>query len=82
MSSLCDQIQRCSGTAGERGRRKDKLLCRVRNTRLGQEPHKQLCCQGEIVINMLLRGQGIAARVEEQTARLGRGRKVLNQLCS
>lgn len=29
---------------GETGRRKDKLLCRFKNTRLGQELHKQLCC--------------------------------------
>lgn len=48
---------------GPRGRRKDKLLCRVRNTRLGQELHKQLCCQGKIVIDMPRRGQNIAARV-------------------
>lgn len=67
---------------GARGRRKDKLLCRVRNTRLGQELHKQLCWQGKIVIDMPLRGQKIAAQVQEQAARLRRGRKLLNQLCS
>lgn len=40
---------------GVRDKRKDKLLCRVRNTRLGQELPKQLCCRGEFVINMPLR---------------------------
>lgn len=31
---------------------------------------------------MPLRGQDIAAQVQEQAARLGRRRKLLNQLCS
>lgn len=29
---------------GVRDKRKDKLLCRVRSTRIGQELPKQLCC--------------------------------------
>lgn len=59
-----------------RGRRKGKLLCRVRSTRLGQEFHKQLCYQGKIATDMPLRGQNIAARVQGQAARLGRAKKL------
>lgn len=65
---------------GVRDKRKDKLLCRVRSTRIGQELPKQLCCWTEFVINMPLRKQNIAAWIQEQAARLRKGQKLLNQL--